>query len=90
MGRAYPEFSLPQIIGGWPVRAGSNGCCERGTSNVGAVDRGVASTTYETPSSEIYEGGRGPERISGYVGIGSTDSFRCQKSRSGSTRYKQS
>lgn len=41
------------------VRPASDGCCGRGISVVGAIDRGWASTTYWTPSSDMYDGGRG-------------------------------
>ena len=55
---------------------------------LGAVDRGCASTTYEIPSSDTYEGGRGPDRVLGLISERSTFSLRCQNRRSGSTRCK--
>ena len=40
----------------------SDGCTGSGTSTVGAMDRGWASMTYATPSSDAYDGGRGAPR----------------------------
>lgn len=45
----------------------SDGCVGRGTSVVGAVDRGCASTTYDIPSSDTYDGGLGPARVLGLI-----------------------
>lgn len=47
--------------GGSPALPASAGCMLilNGTSPVGAIDLGCASTTYETPSSDAYDGGRG-------------------------------
>lgn len=45
----------------------SDGCVGSGTSVVGAVDRGCASTTYDIPSSDTYDGGLGPARVLGLI-----------------------
>jgi hypothetical protein len=56
---------LPHSVGARVTLPISDGCMGRGTSVVGAVDRGCASTTYDIPSSDTYEGGRGPDRVLG-------------------------
>jgi len=68
-------------------RPRSDGCGGRGTSVVGAIDLGRASTTYVTPSSDAYEGGRGPDRLSDALeDSAGASSLRCQNNRLGSTR----
>lgn len=51
-----------QFGGGWPARPLSEGCTDCGSlaDADGAMERGTASTTYDTPSSEAYDGGLGP------------------------------
>lgn len=52
---------LSQLRGAWPARPLSEGCTGCGSLVAdGAMERGTASTTYDTPSSEAYDGGLGP------------------------------